>query len=122
MKFVPNLTNDDNRMEVRQNWDMLMPREYLYLPFWVLKNFQYGSMLSLDIHGTNEATVGSGAIRIPDHERHPLLGQPQYSHHHAGPIFETAWTHALHCVRIAFLPPLNHPLRPSYPPLLPIPN
>lgn len=28
LKYIPNLTNDDNRMEVRRNWDMLMPREY----------------------------------------------------------------------------------------------
>jgi hypothetical protein len=26
-KFVPNMTSDENRMEIRKNWDMLMPRE-----------------------------------------------------------------------------------------------
>jgi hypothetical protein len=26
-KFVPNMSSDANRMEVRRNWDMLMPRE-----------------------------------------------------------------------------------------------
>jgi hypothetical protein len=26
-KFVPNMTTDDNRMEIRHNWDMLMPRK-----------------------------------------------------------------------------------------------
>lgn len=25
--FVPNMTTNDNRMEVRKNWDMLMPRK-----------------------------------------------------------------------------------------------
>lgn len=27
--FVPNMTTNDNRMEVRKNWDMLMPRKCL---------------------------------------------------------------------------------------------
>jgi hypothetical protein len=27
--FVPNMTSDENRMEVRRNWDMLMPREQI---------------------------------------------------------------------------------------------
>jgi hypothetical protein len=26
-KFIPNMTGDVNRMEVRKNWDMLMPRK-----------------------------------------------------------------------------------------------
>ena len=26
-KFVPNMTSNDNRMEIRHNWDMLMPRK-----------------------------------------------------------------------------------------------
>lgn len=25
-KYVPNMTSNDNRMEIRKNWDMLMPR------------------------------------------------------------------------------------------------
>lgn len=31
-KFVPNMTSDVNRMEVRKNWDMLMPRRYPTTP------------------------------------------------------------------------------------------
>lgn len=26
-KFVPNMSSNANRMEIRQNWDMLMPRK-----------------------------------------------------------------------------------------------
>jgi len=26
-RFVPNMTTDANRMEIRHNWDMLMPRK-----------------------------------------------------------------------------------------------
>lgn len=27
-KFVPNMTSDVDRMDIRHNWDMLMPRKY----------------------------------------------------------------------------------------------
>lgn len=26
-RFIPNMTSNDNRMEIRKNWDLLMPRE-----------------------------------------------------------------------------------------------
>lgn len=32
-KYVPNMTSNDNRMEIRKNWDMLMPRTYQPLSF-----------------------------------------------------------------------------------------
>jgi len=28
-KFVPDMESDDNRMEIRKNWDMLMPRKFI---------------------------------------------------------------------------------------------
>lgn len=31
-KFVPNMSTDANRMEIRRNWDMLMPRKFLSFP------------------------------------------------------------------------------------------
>jgi hypothetical protein len=27
--YMPNMTSDDNRMEIRRNWDALMPRKFL---------------------------------------------------------------------------------------------
>jgi len=34
--FIPNMTTNDNRMEIRRNWDLLMPREFI-LPFFPCK-------------------------------------------------------------------------------------
>ncbi|KAH8603102.1 hypothetical protein B0O99DRAFT_20747 [Bisporella sp. PMI_857] len=67
-KFVPNMSSDANRMEVRKNWDMLMP-------------------------------LGSGSVAIPEHKNYPLLGHPiEDDPVRGGPIYEAAWTHALHCL------------------------
>ncbi|KAK6595737.1 hypothetical protein H4I96_10056 [Botrytis cinerea] len=66
--FFPNMTSNDDRMQIRHNWDMLMP-------------------------------LGSGTVRIPDYEQHPMLGKPIVDDPiRSGPIFEASWTHALHCL------------------------
>jgi hypothetical protein len=33
-KYFPNMSSDANRMDIRHNWDMLMPREYFALSNW----------------------------------------------------------------------------------------
>lgn len=67
-KFVPNLTTDENRMEVRHNWDMLMP-------------LGSGSVLIPDYEKYPQLGL-------------PIDDDPI----HTGPIFEASWTHALHCL------------------------
>jgi len=67
-KFVPNMTSDENRMEVRRNWDMLMP-------------LGSGSVLIPDYE--KYPMLGK-----------PIDDDPI----HTGPIFEASWTHALHCL------------------------
>lgn len=87
-KFVPNMTSDVNRMEVRRNWDMLMPRKFFRLDF-LLQN----------IVNINKGIVGSGTVEIPDWESHPMLGKPIVDDPiRNGSIYEASWTHALHCV------------------------
>ncbi len=34
-KYMPNMTSNDNRMEIRRNWDMLMPREYIQVVTYI---------------------------------------------------------------------------------------
>ncbi|RDL40111.1 Uncharacterized protein BP5553_00090 [Venustampulla echinocandica] len=67
-KFVPNMTSDDNRMEVRKNWDMLMP-------------LGSGSVEIPDYK--NYPMLGE-----------PITDDPIRN----GSIFEASWTHALHCL------------------------
>ncbi|ETR96957.1 hypothetical protein M419DRAFT_92860 [Trichoderma reesei RUT C-30] len=67
-KFIPNMTSNDNRMEIRRNWDMLMP-------------LGSGSVLIPDY--MNHPLLGN-----------PITDDPIRS----GPLFEASWTHALHCL------------------------
>ncbi|EED15884.1 conserved hypothetical protein [Talaromyces stipitatus ATCC 10500] len=67
-KYVPNMTSNDNRMEVRRNWDLLMP-------------LGSGSVLIPDYK--EHPLLGD-----------PITDDPIRS----GPIFEASWTHALHCL------------------------
>ncbi|KAM3085753.1 hypothetical protein ACMFMG_002817 [Clarireedia jacksonii] len=68
-KYMPNMTSNVDRLEVRENWSKLLP-------------------------------LGSGTVRIPNWEKYPMLGTPITDDPiRSGPIFETAWTHALHCVK-----------------------
>ncbi|KAL7952253.1 hypothetical protein V8C34DRAFT_319207 [Trichoderma compactum] len=66
-KYVPNMTSNDNRMEIRKNWDMLMP-------------LGSGSVLIHDYR--DHPLLGN-----------PITDDPIRS----GPLFEASWTHALHC-------------------------
>ncbi|KAL7815172.1 hypothetical protein V8C26DRAFT_131422 [Trichoderma gracile] len=67
-KFIPNMTSNDNRMEIRRNWDLLMP-------------LGSGSVLIPDYK--NHPLLGN-----------PITDDPIRS----GPLFEASWTHALHCL------------------------
>jgi len=67
-KFVPNMTSNDNRMEVRKNWDMLMP---LGSGTVEIPDYKQHPMLGK-----------------------PIVDDPI----HTGAIFEASWTHALHCL------------------------
>ncbi|UKZ49096.1 hypothetical protein TrVGV298_003335 [Trichoderma virens] len=67
-KFIPNMTSNDNRMEIRKNWDMLMP-------------LGSGSVLIPDY--LDHPLLGK-----------PITDDPIRS----GPLFEASWTHALHCL------------------------
>ncbi|KAL7931199.1 hypothetical protein V8C35DRAFT_310655 [Trichoderma chlorosporum] len=67
-KFIPNMTSNDNRMEIRKNWDMLMP-------------LGSGSVLIPDYR--DHPLLGN-----------PITDDPI----RAGPLFEASWTHALHCL------------------------
>ncbi|UKZ91491.1 uncharacterized protein TrAFT101_006468 [Trichoderma asperellum] len=67
-KYVPNMTSNDNRMEIRKNWDMLMP-------------LGSGSVLIPDY--LDHPLLGK-----------PITDDPIRS----GPLFEASWTHALHCL------------------------
>ncbi|CAG8960095.1 hypothetical protein HYFRA_00010573 [Hymenoscyphus fraxineus] len=67
-KYIPNMDSDADRMEIRKNWDKLMP-------------------------------LGSGTVNIPEHLNYPKIGKPiNDDPTHTGPIYEAAWTHALHCL------------------------
>jgi hypothetical protein len=84
-KYFPNMSSDVNRMAIRHNWDMLMPRKLCYLRRLT--------------SNTNPLFVGSGSVSIPDYEQHPMLGKPITTDPiRTGPLFEASWTHALHCV------------------------
>jgi len=67
-RFVPNMSSDANRMEIRRNWDMLMPlgSGSVSIPDW-----------------EQHPMLGK-----------PIVTDPIRS----GPIFEASWTHALHCL------------------------
>ncbi|KAL6874777.1 hypothetical protein J3F83DRAFT_728656 [Trichoderma novae-zelandiae] len=67
-KFIPNMTSNDNRMEIRRNWDMLMP-------------LGSGSVIIPDYK--DHPLLGN-----------PITDDPIRS----GPLFEASWTHALHCL------------------------
>lgn len=83
-KYFPNMTSDEDRMAIRHNWDMLMPRT---------SPSPRPSLL------TNTTTVGSGSVEIPDWEQHPMLGKPIVDDPiRTGALFEASWTHALHCL------------------------
>lgn len=89
-KYFPNMSSDVDRMDIRHNWDMLMPRELS--PLSTLRYF------------ANCATVGSGSVAIPDYEQYPMLGKPITNDPiRTGPLFEASWTHALHCVGFSIL-------------------
>jgi len=66
--YVPNMTTDANRMEVRHNWDMLMPlgSGSVSIPNW-----------------REYPLLGQPISDDPIRE---------------GPLFEASWTHALHCL------------------------
>ncbi|KAH8805142.1 hypothetical protein F5884DRAFT_441358 [Xylogone sp. PMI_703] len=70
-KYIPNMTSNDNRMEVRKNWDLLMP-------------LGSGSVLIPDYR--DHPLLGN-----------PITDDPIRS----GPLFEASWTHALHCLYYA---------------------
>ncbi|TVY26081.1 hypothetical protein LHYA1_G004311 [Lachnellula hyalina] len=67
-KFVPNMSSNDNRMEIRKNWDMLMP---LGSGTVEIPDYKQHPMLGK-----------------------PIVDDPI----HSGAIFEASWTHALHCL------------------------
>ncbi|UKZ61414.1 uncharacterized protein TrAtP1_002679 [Trichoderma atroviride] len=67
-KYFPNITSNDNRMEIRKNWDMLMP-------------LGSGSVIIPDY--SKHPLLGQ-----------PITDDPIRS----GPLFEASWTHALHCL------------------------
>lgn len=82
---MPDMSSNANRMEIRHNWDMLMPRK-------THRELQKHAMYSHEL-------VGSGSVKIPDWKQHPMLGQPIVTDPiRTGAIFEASWTHALHCV------------------------
>ncbi|TAQ91305.1 hypothetical protein B7494_g276 [Chlorociboria aeruginascens] len=72
-KFIPNLTSDANRMEIRNNWDMLMP---LGSGTVVIPDWEKHPMLGK-----------------------PVMDDPI----HTGSIYEASWTHAIHCVSLPLL-------------------
>jgi hypothetical protein len=93
------MSTNDNRMEVRRNWDLLMPRMYLQNLF-MLENLH------------SHFLVGSGSVLIPEYRDHPLLGDPIIDDPlRSGPLFEASWTHALHCVSISYC---NHVVNPIH--------
>ncbi|TVY87276.1 Oxidase [Lachnellula willkommii] len=67
-KFVPNMSSNENRMQVRKNWDMLMP---LGSGTVEIPDYEQHPMLGK-----------------------PIIDDPI----HSGAIFEASWTHALHCL------------------------
>lgn len=67
-KYFPNMTSDINRMEIRHNWDMLLP---LGSGSVSIPDYEQHPMLGKPIN--------DDPIR-------------------EGPIFEASWTHALHCL------------------------
>ena len=67
-KYVPNMTSNANRDEVRRNWDLLMPRGSGSL---AIPNYRDHPLLG-----------------------DPITDDPLRS----GPIFEASWTHAMHCL------------------------
>lgn len=86
-KYIPNMTTNDNRMEVRKNWDLLMPRTL------TTQNISR-KRTSLTV-----LIVGSGSVLIPNYRDYPLLGNPIIDDPiRSGPLFEASWTHAMHCV------------------------
>ncbi|KAF4616187.1 hypothetical protein G7Y89_g15219 [Cudoniella acicularis] len=67
-KFVPNMSSDANRMEVRRNWDLLMP---LGSGSVEINDYEQYPMLGK-----------------------PIVDDPIRN----GSLFEASWTHALHCL------------------------
>ncbi len=87
-RFIPNMTTLDNRLEIRRNWDLLMPCKIISLHIMIPKG-----------HTNLGMTVGSGSVAIPEYKDHPLLGDPIVDDPiRSGPLYEASWTHALHCV------------------------
>ncbi|KAN0122943.1 protein of unknown function (DUF3328) domain containing protein [Hyaloscypha variabilis] len=67
-KYFPNMSSDINRMEIRHNWDMLMP---LGSGSVAIPDYEQYPMLGK-----------------------PITTDPIRT----GPLFEASWTHALHCL------------------------
>lgn len=67
-KFVPNMSSNANRLEIRHNWDMLMP---LGSGSVEINNYKDYPMLGK-----------------------PIVDDPIRN----GSLFEASWTHALHCL------------------------
>nr|KAK5447382.1 hypothetical protein LTR18_002961 [Exophiala xenobiotica] len=66
--FIPNMTTNENRLEIRRNWDLLMP-------------LGSGSVAIPDYR--DHPLLGD-----------PITDDPIRN----GPLFEASWTHALHCL------------------------
>ncbi|OAG34714.1 hypothetical protein AYO21_11106 [Fonsecaea monophora] len=79
-KFIPNMTSNDNRLEVRRNWDLLMP-------------LGSGSVAIPDYR--DHPLLGD-----------PITDDPIRS----GPLFEASWTHALHCKQLYYTMDSYHQL------------
>jgi len=67
-KYFPNMSSDADRMDIRHNWDMLMP---LGSGSVAIPDYKQHPMLGK-----------------------PIMDDPIRS----GPLFEASWTHALHCL------------------------
>lgn len=70
-KYTPNMTSNDNRMEIRRNWDLLLPKGSgtVLIPDW-------------KSHPLLGEPVNDDPIR-------------------SGSIYEASWTHAMHCLYYA---------------------
>ncbi|KIV98730.1 uncharacterized protein PV09_09513 [Verruconis gallopava] len=70
-KYFPNISSNDNRDEVRRNWDMLMPK--------------------------GSGSVAIPEYKKYPLLGNPITDDPLRS----GPLFEASWTHAIHCLYYA---------------------
>ncbi|PQE08911.1 Thioesterase domain-containing protein [Rutstroemia sp. NJR-2017a WRK4] len=88
---------DINGLYVPQShkWTLLKPEEFIFVPNMTSNDDRMAIRHNWDML----MPLGSGTVKIPDYEQHPMLGKPIVDDPiRSGPIFEASWTHALHCL------------------------